>query len=81
MKAKVSMFKRISFEVVGEQRIACDGCEERIETLLNEMPGVGKVQVRARNQRIDLLFDAAALDSAAIAERLREAGYETRLAG
>jgi hypothetical protein len=41
------------------------------------MQGVGKVRARARNQRIEVLFDAAALDARTIAERLREAGYET----
>jgi len=75
------MFKSITFEVVGDQRIVCEGCEERIEGLLKAMQGVGKVRARARNQRIEVLFDAAVLDARTIAERLREAGYETKVGG
>ncbi len=73
------MFKSITLEVVGDQRIVCEGCEQRIEGLLKAMQGVGKVRARARNQRIEVLFDASVLEATAIAERLSEAGYETRV--
>jgi len=75
------MFKSITLEVVGSQRLACAGCEERIEELLKGMEGVGQVRAQARKQRIEVLFDAAKLDADAIAERLAQAGYETRLEG
>lgn len=71
------MFKSVTFEVIGDQRIACEGCEQRIEGLLKALPGVGTVRVRARNQRIEVLFDSATLDAGTIAERLSEAGYKT----
>lgn len=74
------MFKSITLEVVGDQRIACESCEQRIEGLLKALPGVGKVRVRAHNQRIEVLFDTATLGARTIAERLSEAGYETRVA-
>jgi len=73
------MFKSISFEVIGDQRLVCQGCEERVERLLKALQGVGQVRAQAKNQRIEVLFDAAMLDGTAIAERLREAGYETRV--
>lgn len=75
------MFQSITLEVVGDQRIVCEGCEQRIEGLLKAMQGVGKVRARARNQRIEVLFDTATLDARTIAERLTEAGYETRVGG
>ena len=73
------MFKSITFEVIGGQQIVCEGCEQRIERLLKALPGVGKVRAQARKQRIEVLFDAAAIEASALAERLREAGYETRV--
>jgi copper chaperone len=73
------MLKSITLEIIGDQRLECEGCEERVEDLLKTLPGVNKVRARARKQRIDILFDAAALDIAAIAERLGKAGYQTRL--
>lgn len=71
------MFKSITLEVTGDQRIVCEGCEQRIERLLKTLPGIGKVRAHARNQHIEVLFDSAALDPTAIAERLATAGYQT----
>ncbi len=71
------MFKSVTFEVIGDQRLACEGCEERVEHLLKALQGVRQVRARARNQRIEVLFDAAVLEATAIAERIRATGYET----
>ncbi len=73
------MFKSITFEVIGDQRLVCEGCEQRVESLLKGLQGVGKVRAQARNQRIEVLFDTAVLEATAIAERLGKAGYETRV--
>ena len=75
------MFKTVTFEVIGDQRIACQGCEERVEDLIKSVPGVKQVRARARNQRIEVLLDTAALEPSVIAKRLRNAGYETRIGG
>ena len=73
------MLKSITLEVIGDQRLVCEGCEQRVERLLKALPGVGKVRAQARKQRIEVLFDAAALEATAIAERLGTAGYQTRV--
>ncbi len=73
------MLKSITFEVVGDQRLTCEGCEQRVERLLKAQRGVEQVRAQARNQRIEVLFDAALLEANAIAERLGEAGYQTRV--
>ncbi len=73
------MFKPITFEVIGSQLLVCAGCEERVADLLKGLQGVGQVRAQARKQRIEVLFDTARLDAAAIAERLGKAGYETRV--
>lgn len=72
------MFKSITFDVVGDQRLVCAGCEERVERLLKDVQGVGQVRAHAANQRIEVLFDTAVLDPAAIAERMAKAGYQTK---
>jgi copper chaperone len=71
------MFKSITFEVIGDQRIVCEGCEQRIERMLKALPGVERVRAQARKQRIEVLFDTATLDVRTISERLSEVGYET----
>lgn len=73
------MFKSVTFEVIGDSKMKCEGCEKRVERLLKAVPGVGQVRAQAGAQRIDVLFDTAALDAAAIAERIAKAGYQTRI--
>ncbi|MBX9625536.1 MAG: heavy-metal-associated domain-containing protein [Gemmataceae bacterium] len=73
------MFKSITFEVTGDQRLACEGCEQRVERVLKALPGVGTVRAKAQNQTIQVLYDAAVVDAAAVAERIAKAGYQTRV--
>jgi len=75
------MLKSMTFEVVGEQRLHCEACQELVERLLKGVQGVSKVRAQAHTQRIEVLFDTNALDSAAISKRLAEAGYETTAPG
>lgn len=74
------MFKSVVLEIVGQHQMACEGCQERVETLLGELPGVRKVRAQAKKQRVEVLFDPTQVEPAAIAERLREAGYESKTA-
>ncbi len=71
------MVKSIIFEVIGEQRLHCEGCEQRVERLLKALQGVRQVRAHAHNQRIEVLFDTAVLEDTALAARIGEAGYET----
>jgi copper chaperone len=75
------MFKSIILEVIGEQRLHCESCELRVKRLLKVVPGIGEVRADSRTQNVKVLFDAARLEPAAIIERLREAGYETKVTG
>jgi copper chaperone len=75
------MLKSVTFEVTGDQRLFCEGCEQRVEGLLKVLEGVRQVRAQAPNQRIEVLFDTAVLEATAIAERLSKAGYETRVSG
>lgn len=73
------MFKSVTFEVAGEQRLNCEKCEQRVMRLLGDLQGARQVRAQAQNQRIDVLFDTALLDERAIAACLREAGYNTHV--
>lgn len=73
------MLKSTTFEVVGDQRLACEGCENRVARLLKAVEGVARVRAQASNQRIEVQFDPARLDPSALAEWLRSAGYQTRV--
>ena len=73
------MLQTTTFEVIGDERLHCEGCEQRVERLLKALQGVRQVRAHAHNQQIEVLFDTAVLEATAIAKRLGEAGYETRV--
>ena len=73
------MFKSITLEVVGDDRLNCEGCEERVENALKKVSGVGKVRAHSSNQRIEVLFDSGVLDATAIAARIANVGYQTKV--
>jgi copper chaperone len=74
------MLKSVTFEVVGEQQLHCEGCEQRVERMLKALPGVERVRAQARKQRIEVLYDASTQDPSAIAQHLGTAGYQTNVA-
>lgn len=73
------MFKSVTFEVIGDQRINCEKCEQRVARLLTPLQGVRQVSAQALDQRIQVLFDTTKVELSALAERLGEAGYQTRV--
>ena len=73
------MLKSVTFEVVGEQQLHCEGCEQRVERMLKALPGVERVRAQARKQRIEVLYDASKQEASAIAEHLGTAGYQTNV--
>ncbi len=73
------MFKSVTFEVIGDQRLNCEKCEQRVARLLTPLQGVRQVRARALDQRIEVLFDTTAVQPVALAECLGEAGYQTKV--
>lgn len=71
------MVKSVTFEVVGDPRIACEHCERRVEHMLKGVEGIKQVRAEAHTQRVEVLMDTALVGVTGISERLREAGYET----
>lgn len=45
------MKKNLDFTLVGEPKIHCAGCEERIGNALKRLPGIEQVQASAQTQQ------------------------------
>lgn len=73
------MFNSIALEIVGDNRMACAGCAERVERALGTLQEIGKVRASAETQRINVLFDAAAINQSAITQAIARAGYQTKV--
>ena len=72
------MFKSVTFEVIGDQRLNCEKREHRVASL-PPLQGVRQVRAQALDQRIEVLSDTTAVELAALAKHLGEAGYKTRI--
>ncbi|KWK60962.1 heavy-metal-associated domain-containing protein [Burkholderia stagnalis] len=73
------MFKSVTLEIIGDQRLNCEKCEQRVVCLLKTMQGVAQVRAQVSDQHVEVLFDTAAVESTAIVQRLDEAGYVARV--
>ena len=73
------MLKSITFHVVGDQRLACENCERRVERLLRQMEGVRQARAEAADQRIEVLVDTTIVSVPQLAEQLRVAGYDASI--
>lgn len=72
----------IEFEVTGEQRMHCAGCETRVVYALRQMPGVRDVRASAKTQHVMVLLESAGTVVAGeIAEKLKQLGYEAQSVG
>lgn len=72
----------IEFQVTGEQKMHCVGCETRIAYVLRQLPGVRDVRASAKTQHVRVVVDGAApTDAEEIGRKLKELGYESQPAG
>jgi Cu+-exporting ATPase len=66
----------IEFQVVGDEKIHCSGCETRIGFAVRRLPGVRDVRASAETQRISATIDPEEVSPEAVRARLQELGYE-----
>lgn len=66
----------VQFEVVGEEKIHCAGCETRIASALRRLPGVEEVRASAETQRVNVTIDPARTSEDEVRARLAQLGYQ-----
>lgn len=67
----------VQFEVIGEEKIHCEGCESRIANALRRLQGVEEVQASAQTQRVNVTIDPATVSEGDLRARLEQIGYRT----
>ncbi len=70
------MATHLQFSVIGEQKIHCSSCEERIARVLKRVPGIQNVQASAGDQHIAVLVDPTRVTAGIVQAKLGEIGYE-----
>ncbi len=70
------MIETWTFEVTGEQKMDCEGCEHAIQRSLTRLPGVRQVRADHHTHRVVVQLDAAQTEASAIKARLATSGYQ-----
>ena len=70
------MIETWTFEVIGPQRMSCEGCESAIQRSLTRVPGVRQVQADHHTQRVVVQVDATQTDADAVKAKLAVSGYQ-----
>jgi copper chaperone CopZ len=75
------MTDTVEFTVVGEDKIHCEGCEQRIGKALKRLPGVEGVEASAESQRVVATIDTDQVGADEVRDRLEFLGYEVKPGG
>lgn len=70
------MIETIEFQVIGNERMHCSGCETRIGYALRRLPGVRDVRASVATQRVSVTIDPAEIGPEQVQGRLQQLGYE-----
>lgn len=70
------MFKQINYEIVGDEKIHCGGCEVRISNALRRLDGVYDVSASADEQNISVSINTDSVSPEQIETRLDQLGYK-----
>ena len=73
------MNEKITFKVVGDRTIHCNGCENSINFALNQMPEVDEAVADRVSQVIEITPASADADSAKFKKELNWLGYQVEL--
>lgn len=66
----------LDFTVIGEQRINCVGCEQRIGNALRRLPGIRDVQATAQTQKVVVTIDPTQIGQDQVRAKLEQIGYQ-----
>ncbi|WP_207941740.1 copper chaperone [Enterococcus sp. DIV2402] len=59
--------------------MSCDHCANRVETAINELPGIQKTKIHLKKGQGVVKFDEAQVSANEIAEKVSAIGYETTI--
>jgi copper chaperone len=66
---------RTTFKVVGDQKIHCAGCEQRIDNALHRLEGVREVKASFQTQEVTVTIDETKLSPEQVRAKLEQLGY------
>ena len=63
------------FTIVGKEKLHCEGCEQRVSTMLGQLSGVRAVTADAKTQRVAVKLGPNGASPEEVEFRLDQLGY------
>lgn len=70
------MTNTAEFTVVGEEKLHCEGCEQRVDRALKRLAGVREVEASHHSQRVVVEMEPTQVSPEQVQDRLELLGYE-----
>ncbi len=70
------MTQTVDLTVIGEERIHCQSCEQRVSNALRRLDGVQDIRASAQTQQVEVRFDPSRVQPEQIQAKLERMGYE-----
>jgi copper chaperone CopZ len=70
----------LEFVVMGEEKMHCAGCEQRVSNALRRLPGVQEVRASAATQHVLVTLDPSQVGAEQVQARLEQLGYQAKIA-
>jgi copper chaperone CopZ len=74
------MPQTLEFVVTGEEKMHCDGCEQRVSKALRRLPGVQDVRASAVTQQVLVTIDPSQVGAEQVRAKLEQLGYQAKIA-
>ncbi|RPJ22517.1 MAG: copper chaperone [Planctomycetaceae bacterium] len=74
------MAQTIELVVTGEEKMHCDGCEQRVSNALRRLPGVQEVRASAATQQVMVTIDPSQVGAEQVRTKLEQLGYQAKIA-
>jgi copper chaperone CopZ len=74
------MVQTLEFVVMGEEKMHCAGCEQRVSNVLRRLPGVQEVQANATTQQVRVTVDPSQVGAEHIRAKMEQLGYQAKIA-
>jgi copper chaperone CopZ len=74
------MAQTLEFVVMGEEKMHCAGCEQRVSNALRRLPGIQEVRASASTQHVLVTLDPSQVGAEQVQARLEQLGYQAKIA-
>jgi copper chaperone CopZ len=74
------MAQTIELVVTGDEKMHCEGCEQRVSNALRRLPGVQEVRASAATQQVLVTIDPRQVGAEQVRTKLEQLGYQAKIA-